>query len=198
VLALVGLATWSATQDPFPVAQAARVWGMAHGLLLLAGCVAVLVGFLFGVMYLVQAWRLKHKRPPTQGMRLPSLEWLESSNERMILASVFLLTLVFLAGIVSNRVNHALVPWSDPVVWTSSLLVGWMIVAALFQAFYKPARSGRKVAYLTVFSAIFLLLTLGVLKFAETSHGTKAPRSEPSESVSTTKKVSDTFSGGAA
>jgi ABC-type transport system involved in cytochrome c biogenesis permease subunit len=73
VLALVGLASWSARQDPFPVAEAARVWGMAHGLLLLAGSVVVLVGFLFGVMYLVQSWRLKHKRPPTQGMRLPSL-----------------------------------------------------------------------------------------------------------------------------
>jgi ABC-type transport system involved in cytochrome c biogenesis permease subunit len=173
VLALVGLATWSATKDPFPVAEAARAWGLAHGVFLLLGAVAVLVGLMFGLMYLLHAWRLKHKRTNNEGLRLPSLEWLQRMNERAIVASVFLLTLGFLAGIVSNRVNHALVPWTDPVVWSSSLLVGWMILAAAFQTFYKPARTGRKVAYLAVFSAVFLLLMLAVLKLSETAHGTR-------------------------
>ena len=169
VLALVGFAAL-ASQEPFPEAEAARIWGLAHGVFLMLGSVAVLVGFALGVMYLVSAWRLKHKRLPVQGLRLPSLEWLQRMNERMIVASVFLLGLGFLAGIVSNLVNHA-VPWSDPVVWSSSVMVLWMAAAAGFQAVYRPARVGRKVAYLTVLSFVFLLLTMGILLWSSTAHG---------------------------
>ncbi|MGE0608149.1 MAG: cytochrome c biogenesis protein CcsA [Pirellulales bacterium] len=178
VLGLVGVAMLSGQKEPFPAAEAARHWGLAHGLSLLAGSVAVLAGFAFGVMYLLQAWRLKHKRLSRPGLRLPSLEWLQRMNERMIVASVFLLTLGFLAGIVSNRINHTLVPWSDPVVWSSSILVGWMLAATIFQALYKPARTGRKVAYLTVFSFMFLLITLAILKFTNTSHGSGKTKTE--------------------
>jgi ABC-type transport system involved in cytochrome c biogenesis permease subunit len=175
VLALVGVALVTASDAPFPRAESQRIWGWVHGLLLLAGSVAVLAGFVFGVMYLWQARRLKHNRLPRPGLRLPSLEWLERMNERMILASVFMLGLGFLAGIVSNLVNHTLVPWTDPVVWSSSILAAWMAAVAVFQAVYRPARVGRKVAYLTVFSFLFLLVTLGILKLTDTSHGSLKP-----------------------
>ena len=177
-LALVGAAA-GADQTPFPKAEAARTWGWIHGVFLLAGTLTVLVGFIFGVMYLWQAWRLKHKRPPNARFKLPSLEWLERMNERTIVLSVLLLGLGFASGVVSNLVNKGLVPWTDPVVWSSGILVGWMLVAAVFQFAYKPARVGRKVAYLTVFSFLFLVLTLGIIKLAETSHG--ARRDAPSE-----------------
>src|SRR5687767_4301461 len=45
VLCLVGVATLTASRDPFPRAQAAHVWGWVHGVFLLLGCVAVLCGF---------------------------------------------------------------------------------------------------------------------------------------------------------
>ena len=54
-----------------------------HGLVLLLGTVTVCIGFLAGVMYLVQSYALKHARSPSNGWRLPSLEWLERVNSRI-------------------------------------------------------------------------------------------------------------------
>src|SRR5690606_16971539 len=121
-----------------------------HGFCLLAGTVAVTVGFLTGVMYLLQAQRLKKKLPPGQRLRLPSLEWLQRMNSRMIAVAALTLAAGFLAGIVLNLTNARQgsgVPWTDPVILSSSFLMGWMAVAWLFNHLYKPAQQGRKVAY---------------------------------------------------
>ncbi len=164
VLALVGFATRFADRAPFPRSQAAQVWGMIHGIFLLLGTVAVAVGFAGGLMCLVQAYRLKHKLTPKPGLRLPSLEWLERLNIWAITISVAMLTVGFLSGTVLNLINNRLqierLPWTDPIVWTSGLLLVWLIVAAGFTWLYKPARQGRKVAYLTVASFAFLVLAV--------------------------------------
>jgi hypothetical protein len=171
VLLLVGLATTTGSQEPFPRAEAARTWGWLHGGLLLVGAVMGLCGFVFGVLYLWEARRLRRHRLPPRGIGLPSLEWLQAANERTLVASVLLLVLGFLAGVVSNLVNDALVSWSDPVVWSSAVLCVWMVVVALFQALYKPARTGRKVAYLTVASFLLLVAILALIKLADPTHG---------------------------
>jgi hypothetical protein len=49
----------------------------------------------------------------------------------------------------------------------------WLLAAALFNVFYKPARQGRKVAYLTVVSFVFLAIALGVLLLVHNEHGQK-------------------------
>ena len=67
-----------------PIAGRAQIWGTIHGTFWLLGAVAVIVGFVAGLMYLLQAWRLKHKLPPARGLRLPSLEWLERISGRAI------------------------------------------------------------------------------------------------------------------
>ena len=82
-LALIGAAQL-ANREPFPQSPAAQVWGTIHGTFWLLGAVAVIVGFVAGLMYLLQAWRLKHKLPPARGLRLPSLEWLERISGRAI------------------------------------------------------------------------------------------------------------------
>ena len=51
--------------------------GAIHGAAILLTAVTMLLGFTAGAMYLVQARRLKHKRPVDGGLRLPSLEWLQ-------------------------------------------------------------------------------------------------------------------------
>src|SRR6185437_4421207 len=116
---------------------------------LLLGTVAVLVGFVAGVMHLVQSYRLKHKLPVTQGFQLPSLEWLERANSRATVTSAMALAIGFLSGWLLNLVNRSehpgeSLPWSDPVVWSSGLLLLWMMAAALFSLAYRPARQGRK------------------------------------------------------
>ena len=148
---------------------------------------AVFIGFTVGVMALAQAYRLKHKlSPPSAGFNLPSLEWLERLNMRAIAVSVIMLAIGFLSGIVLNVLHDRLhveeLPWNDPIIWTSALLVGWMLTAAGFSIFYKPARQGRKVAYLTVASFLFLVLSIGLRLLIPTQHGTTHVPPKPATS----------------
>ena len=169
VLFLVAAAAWLADRTPLEVNRATRAWGALHGGFLLLGTVAVFIGFATGVMYLVHAYRLKHKLPQRRGLQLPSLEWLERVNSRAITLAVVMLLLGVLSGAVLNTVRPEL-PWSDPIVVSSLLTVTWLIVVTLFAAIYRPARQGRKVAYLTVASFLFLVFSLGVALVVNTKH----------------------------
>jgi len=156
-------------RDVAPFASSERYWGAAHGMLLLAGSVVVMLGFISGVMYLVQSYRLKHKLPPRQGLRLPSLEWLQRFNSRAMIFSTSLLGAGLLAGILLN-LSQGLVPWTEPTICISGLLLAWLVIAAMVEIFYKPARQGAKVAYLTVASFVFLVIVLLVAMFGPTQH----------------------------
>jgi ABC-type uncharacterized transport system permease subunit len=175
VLGLIGVAQF-ASQEPFAVERASRFWGNVHGSCLLLGAVTVILGFLAGLMYLLQSYRLKHKLPPTTGFRLPSLEWLQKLNSRALLMSVVLIGGGFVSGVILNNIRHRhevdYVPWSDPVVILTGLMFGYLLAAEIFSLVYRPARAGRKVAYLTVASFLFLVLTLAVLLSGQTQHGT--------------------------
>jgi len=172
---LLIIAAQFTSQEPFAVDRASRFWGNIHGTCLLLGAVTVILGFLAGLMYLLQSYRLKHKLPPTSGFRLPSLEWLQKLNSRALLMSVILIGCGFASGILLNNIRHRhesdYVPWTDPVVILTGLMFLYLLVAEIFSLLYRPARAGRKVAYLTVASFGFLLLTLAVLLSGKTQHG---------------------------
>jgi ABC-type transport system involved in cytochrome c biogenesis permease subunit len=172
-LLLIAAAGLLADRDPIAPQPASQLWGAIHGVFLLLGTVTVMIGFAAGVMYLVQAWRLKHKLPPPVGLRFPSLEWLERVNSRTLVVSAIFVAIGFLAGVVLNLAarGHGEISWSDPVISSSALMLAWLIAAALFNVFYKPARHGRKVAYLTVASFGFLAIALGTLLLVDTGHG---------------------------
>jgi hypothetical protein len=174
VLALAAAAWAFPREATFPRERASMMWGMAHGISLLLGTVAVSLGFVAGMMYLVQSWRLKHHVPPRGGLRLPSLEWLQAVNKRSLLYSSFFIALGLLAGIVLNAVESgrrvASVPWNDGVVISSAVLLVWLIAATVFEWLYKPAQQGRKVAYLTVASFVFLALVMAVLLVGGSQH----------------------------
>ena len=72
---------------------------------------------------------------------------------------------------LGSQGDRGVLPWSDPVVWTSAMMLVWLLAAALFNAVYKPARKGRKVAYLTVVSFVFLIISLSALLLIDTQHG---------------------------
>lgn len=172
VLALIGAATWFADRQPIAPEPASQVWGMIHGVFLLLGTVTVMVGFAAGLMYLVQASRLKRKHLASGGLQLPSLEWLEHLNSRVVFISALLVGVGFVAGIILNVIGgKTQLPWTDPVVWSSGLMLAWLVAAVLFNVFYKPARHGRKVAYLTIASFVFLTFSLGMLLLVNTQHG---------------------------
>jgi ABC-type uncharacterized transport system permease subunit len=173
ILGLIAVAWIFRDNESF--AGGAQVWGRVHGISLLIGTVVVLIGFVAGVMYLIQAYRLKHKLPPPQRFRLPSLEWMQKVNGRSIIVSTILLGVGVLSGLTLNALNHrrdatTAMPWNDPVVWSSALLLIWLIVAAIFNAVYRPARQGRKVAYLTVASMVFLILVLAIVLLGPSQH----------------------------
>jgi ABC-type uncharacterized transport system permease subunit len=175
VLALIGASLYAGSERWAPE-RASRIWGNIHGAFLLLGTVAVTVGFLSGVMYLVQSYRLKRKLPPSPGFRLPSLEWLERVNSRSLGASALLMGVGFVSGVIlnthKNRTVDAYVPWTDPVVISLGLMLLWLVVAELFRLTYPAARRGRKVAYLTVAAFLFLCFTLASLLLFDTDHGT--------------------------
>jgi ABC-type transport system involved in cytochrome c biogenesis permease subunit len=177
VLTLIAAAHFA---DPVPFAQspAIQIWGAIHGTFWLLGAVAVIIGFVAGLMYLLQAHRLKSKLP-SRGLRLPSLEWLERVNGRAIVISVLMAGIGTLSGLVLNLVNHRYqqdqLPWNDPIVWQSTGMFAWLLIAALFNVFYRPARQGRKVAYLTVASFVFLAIFLLSQLFGAGEHGRQSP-----------------------
>jgi ABC-type uncharacterized transport system permease subunit len=179
VLALVAVAARFANRQPFPLTRASQFWGIVHGGLLALGTVAVLVGFVAGVMHLMQSSRLKHKRPATIGFQLPSLEWLERANSRATVIAALSFTAGFVSGLVLNLVNRSerpgeSLPWDDPMIWSLGILLVWMLAAAAFSLLYRPARQGRKVAYLTVASFLFLVVVLAVQLLTPTFHREKA------------------------
>jgi hypothetical protein len=137
---------------------------MTHGISLLAGTVSMAIAFTTGLMYLVQASRLKRKVPPRAGFRLPSLEWLQVCNRRSLFLATGLIMIGLFSGIIMNvRFQNELkniVPWNDMVVISSSVLLLWLIVVSVFEMLYRPARQGRKIAYLTIASFLFLIMVL--------------------------------------
>ena len=54
----------------------------------------------------------------------------------------------FLSGTVLNLVNHRLqideLPWTDPVIWTSSLLLAWLATAAIFGVVVSAGPAGTQ------------------------------------------------------
>jgi ABC-type uncharacterized transport system permease subunit len=180
VLLLTAVAYPFRDQAPFTRGDGYLYWGRMHGMLLLAGTVVVLLGFLSGVMFLIQAYRLKHKLPPRQGMRLPSLEMLQKLNRRAVVFSACLLAGGFLSGVLLNVARGAF-SWFDPLIVSSGILFLWMVVVVVIELTYPSARRGKKMAYLTVASFLFLALVLGMVLFGPTEHTRSAA---PEKSVS--------------
>jgi len=168
VMAMIGFAIAVRNLAPFTRSEAAEVWRSVHALAMMIGSGAVLIGFIAGVMYLVQSRRLKQKRAGSS-FRLPTLESLGRLNRRCLIISTSAVGLGLLAGIVMNLNRWGQVGWADRGVLLSLLLLLWLCGATCLEYFYEPASHGRKAVYLTLASLGFLILAMiGVLT---TPHG---------------------------
>jgi ABC-type uncharacterized transport system permease subunit len=163
-----------ASRQPFAPDRTFYFWGLTHGLLLLLGTVTMCIGFLAGVMYLMQSYALKHAQSTSSNWRLPSLEWLERVNGRMLAVSTVLILLGFASGVVLSVLNqrHHSAPfsWLDPIVLSSGAMLVWLFIAEIFRLVYPAARRGQKVAYLTLASFAFVVITVLVLALVDSSH----------------------------
>ena len=175
VLGLILSSHW-ASPEPLASERSFYLLGMLHGILLMVGTVAVCVGFLAGLMYLLQSYALKHSRSAINRLRFPSLEWLERVNSRTLGISAVLIALGFASGLVMTFIIHRndakYVLWSDPVVLSLAAMLIWRVAAEVFRILHPAARRGRKVAYLTLASFAFLAIALGSFTLVDKIHGT--------------------------
>ena len=195
VLGLVAAGAWLADPTPFTRRPALLVWGVVHGTSLMLATVAIFVGFAAGLMYLAQDRRLKKKLPPLRGLRLPSLEWLRKANSRAVGVALIFLGIGILAGVVLNmiysRSDGTQLDWTDPVVLATLFMFCWLTISGGVSALYKPAREGRKVAFLTVLSFIFLICLLAIGFFFDTEHRKLKVEHETSPPVLSSSAMDD-------
>lgn len=172
VLGLVAASRFASTA-PMASYQAPRIWGLIHGMLLLLGTVTVLLGFMAGLMYLVQSYRLKHKIASQGKLQLPSLEWLERINSRSLAAATLFVGGGLLTGVIyrlAGPLGNNNLAMTDPVVWTLVVMAAWLILAEVFRLVYPAARQGRKVAYLTIAAFVFLVFVLAAMLWNDSLH----------------------------
>jgi len=176
VLALIGAAQAS-SRAPFPQSPATQVWGAIHGSFNLAASVAVALGAIAGLMWLIQAGRLARKQAPLAGFRMPSLERLAAVTARTPSIAAWTAAAGFVSGIVLNAVNRRrglmeTVPWTDPVVLRMGALVAWLVVADALAAAARRRpdgpRTGARLALVSL-AALTLSILWGLL--APTKHG---------------------------
>jgi ABC-type uncharacterized transport system permease subunit len=162
VLVVVGLASLTRDWAPFSRVEAVGLWRTVHGLAMMVGAAAVLLGFIAGLMYLTQAHRLKSKKAGRRRLKLPALEWLQGMNRHCLVVSTAAVAVGVMAGVVMNLNQWGNVPWNDVVL--PLVLFAWLLAATSVEFFYRPAREGRKIVYLTLASFGFLVLAMyGVL-----------------------------------
>jgi ABC-type transport system involved in cytochrome c biogenesis permease subunit len=172
ILSWLSFAFYRSSSEPASWLGADRVWGAAHGLLVLAAAVGITVGFLASVMYLVQARRLRMKRNPLGGVRLLSLERLETMNRRAINWAFPLLTVGLLLGVM--RVPAAEVPaasWTDPKILSTVGL--WVVALLLLYLRYGAHLPARRLALLTI--AVFGLTLMTLIASHPSATGEAGP-----------------------
>jgi ABC-type uncharacterized transport system permease subunit len=180
------VAAYAAATQPLAAATGTRFWAQLHAVLLMLGAIAVLLGFIAGVMYLLQSHRLKRKQLADDRFRLPTLEWLERANSRSLGIATACVGLGFVTGVVvhvSQRGGRS-IPWTDPVVLSLGTMLVWLVVAEGLRLVYPAARRGRKVAYLTLAAFAFLVLTLFSFTLRDSLHQVRdADLSQPASEV---------------
>jgi ABC-type transport system involved in cytochrome c biogenesis permease subunit len=142
-------------------------WRLVHVLLFVLAATGICVGFVASIMYLVQAYRLKTKALPGQGLQMLSLERLEAMNRRAIALAFPFLTAGLLVGMArmlddENRLQE----WTDIRILGTIAL--WLLFAVLLYLRYGLHLRGRGLALLTIGAFALLLFTLVI------SHGPAA------------------------
>lgn len=159
-LALVSTANAAPPVDVPAWLTGPRFWGAVHGTLILLASVGVSVGFLASVMYLMQARRLRKKLPPFGGVRMLSLERLETMNRRALNSAFPLLTVGLLVGGLQLRHEHtASDNWLSLKVLTTLGL--WVVFTVLLYLRYAAHVPGRRLAWLSIFAFVLVLFALG-------------------------------------
>jgi hypothetical protein len=165
----IGAGVYLADASPFPADSAGQISRLIHGVSFLLVTVTVLLGFVTGVMYLVQASNLKHKRPMLGRWRLPTLEWLQTTNARLIGFLIVMLAVGIFSGFAVNAINmrrhHVSVSPLDPMVLMTMVMFVFLLLFVMTIKKWSPGREGYRLAIVTLicFIALVVILTFGLL-----------------------------------
>lgn len=176
VLGLICAAQW-ASREPFSQSPATQVWGAIHGIFNLLGSVAVAIGAVSALMWLIQADRLGKKEPPIRGFRMPSLEKLAQITSRTAIIAAWATGAGFASGLVLNAVNRQrglldTVPWTDPVVVRMGALMVWLVIVAIVaRVMARSPHGSRRVAILSMISFGLLVMSIVWGLLGNTRHG---------------------------
>lgn len=175
-LAMIGVAMVAPGEEWAVFGGWIAFWGQVHGVLLTLGAVSTCLAFAFGVMYLWQSHRLKHKRPTRGPFVLPSLELSERWNQRAITLAYPLLTVGIALAFVLNAATHRsgvpVLSWGDPKIVAT--VAFWLVFSALLHARYRPEMRGRRVMILTMVAFAFMVFAMvGVGWLLPTTHGSR-------------------------
>ena len=154
VLGLVALGAIFGRPPGSPVGRDDNLWGLVHGVLIFLAAVGICVGFLASLMYLYQAHRLRAKLPPGKGVRLLSLERLETMNRRAINLAFPLLTAGVLLG-AGLMLQYPLYLWTDQRILSAIAL--WATFALVIVLRYGYHLRARQIAFLTILTFVLMV-----------------------------------------
>jgi ABC-type uncharacterized transport system permease subunit len=138
-------------------------WPHLHVILASAGLGLLGVAGVSGVLFLTSERRLKAKRPPAWGLRLPSLEALDRVNAVALELGFPLLTCAVVSGMLWSRgVDGRLWAGGPHQTWTA---VAWAIYVALTVARFAAGWRGREAAASSAAGFAFLLFAVIGLGF---------------------------------
>jgi len=130
----------------------------AHVLLASGGFALLGLAGMAGIFYLVEHRRLKHKRLPRGGVRLPSLEALDRVNAATLAVGFPLLTLGVLSGMLWLERETGR-PWTGSAHETWCM-VAWAIYAGLCGARFGGHQGARQAAASAVAGSAFLVFAV--------------------------------------
>jgi ABC-type uncharacterized transport system permease subunit len=124
---------------------------------------AISIGCVAGLLYLIQDDRLRHKRIHAAAFQLPTLEWSLAVCRQAMGVSVFSLGACIFSGLIIeppfNKINEQ-VTIGDPLVIGSIFMFGFLLIFSGLLSFRFCKTEGRRVAVLTLVMFLFLVFVL--------------------------------------
>ncbi len=177
ILGLIALAWLYKDSPPFQRDTSISFWRIFHGASWVVGTMIITFGLTVGLMYVVQAYRLKQKWKPSRGFRLPSLEYLQTLNRMCVFWSTAAMGVGLISGAILNFNQHGRIAWSDGGILFTFALFVWLLIATLIETMSAKSLGGLRTAYLSIASFLFFVIVLGIVQ--QSDHGRSKGSEQP-------------------
>jgi len=133
------------------------LWRSLHATMTLLSCGAFGIGAVAGAMFLIQERDLKRRRLQAVISRLPSIQRLERTMDRLLWAATALMLGGMVTGSLWLRQSQRASGIQDPIVgWTLAI---WLFYLGLLVWRWKYAQRGRRFAWGAVAGFVVIALT---------------------------------------